>query len=196
MGQISIDKKLLRVALDWKNFVRCLPLWFTDSTKVTYDGEWLIVTQTSGYEAIGTGYGSPAYQSTRDGYSMIIQATIKMNNDTGVYVFFLEPRKAVFTEFQGFWNPSGDNHKFEFNNPGGGEEDAIADQDWTTEHIFKITHAKDQSACRGYIDGVMKAECTDVADISPQPFSIYCCEPNNTSRTMYLKYPPGIVATT
>jgi len=46
--------------------------------------------------------------------------------------------------------------------------------------------------CEGYIDGVLKASCTDDADISTQPFSVYCCEPNAVAHSMTLKYPPGI----
>lgn len=191
-GEINIDLKLLRKALDLKEIARALPLYYDPGTgTITYDGEWLKLTQASGYSAIGTGYGFPAYEAARDTYSLRVEATIKMDNDSNIYVFFLEPKKAEFSYFQGFRCPGGV-HKFEFNNPGGGEEDLIAGQDWTTEHLFKIMHKKDRSICRGYIDGAMKAECTDIADISAQPFSIYVGEPNNTPRTTYLKYPPGI----
>lgn len=189
---VNIDKEDLRKALDFFELAKGLPLWFyIESGTIMYDGEWIVNTQTSGYQAIGTGFGCPAYEATRTGYSITVAVNIKMNDDTAVYVFFLEPKKGDFTEFQGFWNPSGNNHKFESNKPGGGAETAIAGQDWTTEHTFTINHTKN-TAVRGYINGVLKAEHTNAADISLQPFSIYCCEPNNSNRIMYLKYPPGI----
>ena len=191
---INVDKKKLREALDWFEFSKSLPLWYTIGTgcTITYDGEFLKVVNTTGqYSAIGTGYGSPAFQATRDAYSLLVAAKIKMSSDTSVYVFFLEPRKANYDNFQGFRH-DGANHCFEFRKDGAEEQDNIADQDWTTEHTFMIKHKKDGALCQGYINGALKAESTDPTKISDQPFSVYCCEPNGVARDMYLRYPPGI----
>lgn len=191
---INIDKKKLREALDWFEFSKSLPLWYTIGTgcTITYDGEFLKVVNVAGqYSAIGTGYGSPGYQATRDAFSLLVAAKIKMNSDTSVYVFFLEPRKANYDNFQGFRH-DGANHCFEFRKDGAEEQDNLAGQDWTTEHTFMIKHKKDGTLCQGYIDGALKAESTDPTKISDQPFSVYCCEPNGAARDMFLRYPPGI----
>ncbi len=55
-----------------------------------------------------------------------------------------------------------------------------------------IAEYETTALCEGYIDGALKASCTDDADISAQPFSVYACEPNAVARSMTLKYPPGI----
>jgi len=192
---INIDKKKLRKELDFRELCKAYPLRFhiTGATTVTYDGEYLIITSASAtYDCIGTGFGSPSYEATRSTYYLSVMARIKApGNDTSIYFFFLEPRKGVYADFQGFRH-DGTYHCFEFRNGDAEEQDNIADQDWTTEHIFRIVHYKDQSLCQGYIDGALVAECTDNTKISAQPFSVYTIEPNGVARTVYLKYPPGI----
>ena len=192
---INIEKKKLREALEWLEFSKAIPLWYTLGTgcTITYDGEYLKMVNVAGqYSAIGTGFGSPAYQSTRDAFSLIVAAKIKApGGDTSIYFFFLEPRKGEYNFFQGFRH-DGVNHCFEFRDDGAEEQDNIAGQDWTTEHTFMIKHKKDGTLCQGYIDGELKAESTDALKISAQPFCLYCCEPNGVARTVYVKYPPGI----
>jgi len=193
---INIDKKKLRKELmDVLEGFKSLPLWFTvaGASTITYDGEWIKVANVAGqYSAIGTGFGSPAYQATRDIYSLLVAAKIKApGDDTSIYFFFLEPRKGNYDNYQGFRH-DGTYHCFEFRKAGSEEQDNIVDQDWTTEHTFMIKHKKDGTLCQGYIDGALKAECTDVNDISDQPFCVYVAEPNGVARDVYLKYPPGI----
>ena len=191
---INIIKKDLRAALDWLTLSRAFPLWWGGGTlTITYDGEWICIYNPSVHlVAIGTGYGFPAYEATRTTYYLSVCATIKApSDDTNIYFFFLEPRKADYNNFQGFRH-DGTYHCFEFRKAGAEEQDNIAGQDWTTEHEFKISHKKDETDCIGYIDGVEKAHSTDNSKISSQPYSIYCCEPNGVVRTLYLKYPPGI----
>lgn len=193
---INIDKKKLRKELfDELEGSKSLPLWYTIGTgcTITYDGEYLKVHNLAGqYSAIGTGFGSPAYQATRDTYSLLVAAKIKApGGDTSIYFFFLEPRKGNYDNFQGFRH-DGANHCFEFRDTGAEEQDNIAGQDWTTEHTFMIKHKKDGTLCQGYIDGALKAESTDALKISDQPFCVYVAEPNGVARDVYLKYPPGI----
>lgn len=192
---INITKKDLRKALELDKINRSLPLMglLGGSSTLAPDGEWLSLNNAVGeFSAIGTGYGSPAYQATRDIYSLLVAARlICVSSDNNVYIFFLEPRKANYDNFQGFRH-DGVNHCFEFRKAGAEEQDNIADQDWTSEHEFKIKHQKSGNLCQGYIDGTLKAESTDNTKISDQPFCIYACEPNGVSRTCKLKFPDGI----
>lgn len=192
---VDIDKKLLRKALEMDELARSAPLVYilAGGSTVSYDGEYLSLVNAAGqFSVIATGYGSPAYEAGQDTFSLIVAAKIlAVDNDTNIYFFFLEPRKAVYADFQGFHH-DGTNHCFEFRNGGAEEQDNIAGQDWTVEHEFKILHKKDRTIVRGYIDGVMKAECTDNAFISAQPYSIHSSEPNGVARTVKLKLPPGI----
>lgn len=194
---INIVKKDLREAIDLRGIAQAFPLRYIimGTSTITYDGEYLIINNVSGqYSAVGTGFGSPAYEATRSTYSLSVTAIVKaVDDDLNCYFFFLEPRKADYAEFQGFKTDAGaGSHKFEFRSGGTEEEDPIAGQDWTVDTKFRIIHYKDQSLCQGYIDGALVAECTDPADISAQPFSIYAGEPNGVARVMHLKYPPGI----
>jgi len=192
---INIIKKDLRKSLGFDLFNRSLPLTglLGEPSALTYDGEYLILVNALGhYSVIGTGFGSPAYQATRDTFSLLVAAKcFCVSSDVNVYIFFLEPRKADYTNFQGFRH-DGTYHCFEFRKAGAEEQDNIADQDWTIEHEFKIKHQKSGNLCQGYIDGVLKAESTDNTKISDQPFCIYVCEPNGVSRTCKLKFPDGI----
>ena len=192
---INIIKKDLRKALELNEINRSLPLMglLAGAGTLTYDGEYLSLYNPAGqYCAIGTGYGSPAYQATRDTYSLLVAAKIIcVSSDANVYVFFLEPRKADYNNFQGFRH-DGTYHCFEFRKAGAEEQDNITGQDWTTEHEFKIKHQKSGLLCQGYIDGALVAESTDNTKISDQPFCIYACEPNGVSRTCKLKFPDGI----
>lgn len=189
---INIDKKLFRKAIDLLNIAKAMPLWWQLGTGPTidYDGEWLTITGVAGqYPAIGTGYSCPALEGS---YILWVEAIIKITgNQTNIYVFFLEPRKAQYDYYQGFQH-DGSNHVMTFRDAGAEEEDIITGQDWTQETKFTIKHRTDQTYCQGYINGALKAECTDANKISAQPFSVYCCEPNALVRTAALKYPPGI----
>lgn len=192
---INIDKKKLREALDFLEISKAYPLWFNIGTgcTITYDGEWIKVHNLAGqYSVIGTGYGFPAYEACRDIFILYAAAKVKApTDDTSIYFFFLEPRKAEYNDFQGFRH-DGTYHCFEFRNGGAEEQDNIAAQDWTTEHRFHIAHTKNRSLCQGYIDGALVAECTNSTYISAQPYCIYAAEPNSVARDVYMKYPPGI----
>lgn len=193
---INIDKEDMRKALGFNLFNRSLPLMalLSGSSTVTYDGEYLIITNASGeYSAVGTGYGSPAYQATRDSYALLVAARcICVSSDNNVYIFFLEPRKANYDNYQGFRH-DGSNHCFEFRKGGAEEQINISGQDWTVEREFKIKHQKNQTNVQGWIDGVLKATCADPATYaSAQPYCIYACEPNGVARTCKLKFPDGI----
>lgn len=192
---INIDKKLLRKALELDELARSAPLVhiLQGASTISYDGEYLSLVNTAGqFSVIGTGYGSPAYEAGQNTFSLIVAAKVLcVSSDADVYIFFLEPRKAVYNDYQGFRH-DGVNHCFEFRNGGAEEQDNITGQDWTVEHEFKILHKKDRTVCRGYIDGALVAECTDITYISAQPFSIYAGEPNGVARTVKLKLPPGI----
>lgn len=193
---INIDKKLLRKAIGLDLLQRSTPLMglLSGAGTLTYDGEWLILyNPAAGYCAIGTGWGSPAYEATDPAYALLVAARCMcVSSDNNVYIFFLEHRKADYNDFQGFRH-DGANHCMEFRKGGAEEQINISGQDWTTEHEFKIKHQKNQTNVQGWIDGVLKATCADPASFaSVQPFCIYCCEPNGVERTCKLKFPDGI----
>lgn len=58
--------------------------------------------------------------------------------------------------------------------------------------FYWIAEYETTALCEGYVGGVLKASCVDDADISAEPFNVYCCEPNGVARSMTLLYPPGI----
>lgn len=187
---INIDKKLLRKA--WygadplEGPMRALPLARFGGTP-SYDGEWITNHNPSGgFLAFGT---RNAYQGGLTGH-LIAKARLKVSVDSSVYMFFYEPTKADFANYQGIDCKDGTVHYCRSRNAGVETLTSIDPQDWLVEHEFKIVHYKDQSAVQFWIDGALVA--THTTNISPQPFEILAGEPNGVARNIYLKYPYGV----
>lgn len=192
---INMDKKLLRKAWFGQNLselseglMRTLPLARLGYSP-TYDGEWLINHNgAGGYYGFGTGV---AYQGAGIGVVGYLKASakLKISVDSSVYMFFFEPRKADYANYQGIDCRDGTSHYCRSRNGGVQTLTAIDPQDWLVEHEFQITHYKDQNNIYFYIDGAEVAHHT--TNISPQPFEILAGEPNGVARDVYLKYPYG-----
>jgi len=193
---IEIDKKLLRKA--WfgavdaeleESLMRTLPL-ARIGYNPTYDGEWIKnQNPAAGYYGFGTGV---AYQGAGIGVVGTLRASarLKISVDTFHYMFFYEPVKADYDNYQGIDARDGAVHYARSRSGGAQTATNIDPQDWTTEHEFLILHQKDVTDVYFYIDGAEEAHHT--TNISAQPFEILCGEPNGQPRDVYLKYPYGI----
>lgn len=190
---INIVHKTLRKTLlsdpDLTNcLIRALPLIWIGTTP-TYDGEWLKLTSTLGqYPAITTGHTFENKKSGGEG--LISSAYVKVNIDSSTYMFFLEPYKGNYDNYQGLDTRDGAVHYARSRNGGAETTTELTGQDWTAETKFTIKHENDQTDVYFYIGDVEKAHHT--TNISTQPYEICCAEPNAVVREVSLKYPPGI----
>ena len=182
---ININVKDARHALGWLEAAQAIPLALypeTAQVTLTYDGEWISWATTGGTHAIESGH-----EYSRN--VLWVGAKLKLNTDSSTYVFFLEPYKGNFSNYQGFDNKDGA-QKVARSRKAGAETTTNLTDNWTEETDFQIKHEADQTDVYFYIDAVEKAHHT--TNVSAQPFEICCCEPNAVARTVYLKYPPGM----
>lgn len=193
---INIDEKKFRKALfgatPRDGLAQSMPLSCL-TAEMTYDGEWIKNPNTAaGMTAIQTGFSVTRKASTtKTDPDLIVRGTLKVDTDTNIYIFFMEPHKGGFNEYQGFDCKDGATHFIRSRNGGAETATNIEPQDWTAEHEFEIWHEYDDSDVYFNIDSVEVGHHT--TNISSQPFEIACAEPNGVVRNAYLKYPPGIV---
>lgn len=172
------------------SLIQAQPLDF-DESLLTYDGTWLKISQGSGqYKAIKTGH-SLQIAASIDKADPVFCAwcRAKANVDSSNYLFFFEPHKGGFSNYQGLDNSEGTTH-YARSKKSTETKTNIDPQDWTAETEFMIKHEKDDSDVYFYIDGAEEAHHT--TNISSQPYEVCCCEGNGVARQLYLKYPPGI----
>lgn len=191
-----VEKDLRKELWTWEQMA-ALPICFDwgsasyPTTSKTYDGEYIFLNCTGapGNPAVSTriSYTKGGTRAT-DLLSGI--ATLRATNDTSIYVFFFEPQKGDYGNFQGFETDAVPNYMCKSRNGGAETSTNINPQDWTVDHEFAIGHETDQSNCYFVIDGAQVAN--HAANISAQPYEMNCCEPMNNVRPFYLKYPPGI----
>lgn len=169
--------------------IAALPLIWSEGyvTKTWEDGQlWLTVTGVDTYyPAIRTGH------SLQRKNVLVAQATLKVTNDESwLFIFFFEPRKGLFNDYQGMDTQGGSTHYARSRNAAAQTTTVLSNQNWLQEHTFKIRHYYDQSACKFYVDGAEVASHT--TNISAQPYEICCGESDGKVRIINLKYPPGI----
>jgi hypothetical protein len=178
---INLDKKLMLKGLDFLEIASSMPLY---PTAQVYDGEYLRHDNPAGsYDAIGV-HGIRV-NGKADG-AIHFAAVVKSTAPTDTFMFFYEPQKGTFSEYQGF------GYGYVARSRSGGVETStsLTGQDWSVDHEFKIRHNTDQSAVRFYIDDTQVAQHT--TNISAQPYEVWCVEPNGVAASGYLKYPRGI----
>ena len=181
-GTSSLDSSLMK----------SMPLSFKEPY-VTYDGTWLQVDPGGAgvFFAIKTGHSLQRCPSnTKANPKLVGHATCKSVTDDTEYMFFFEPHKGGFSEYQGLDCCGGAVHYARSCNNSVVTTTDIDPQDWTVEHDFTIRHEADDSDVYFYVDGVEEAHHT--TNVSSQPYEIACCEANGVDQIMYLKYPPGI----
>lgn len=179
--------------------VRSLPLSYipnlvwAEKASYSYENGYLKQVSPVGYPAFMTGHSLQRYpsalQASASGYA----------SDTNMFVFWYEPHKGNWDNFQGFV------HNAANYSPGCvSRASAVATYtaysfDVTTENIYSIRHEYDQSEIKfGFQDGLDETPTwvvTHTTNVSAQPYEICFGEPNNVARTSYLRYPPGIYLT-
>lgn len=194
---INIDEALLRKALWTFELMSALPMHFDwgsasyPTSSKTYDGEYIILA-ASGAPGFPAASSRISYTKggTRATDSFMVYVTIRVNNDASVYIFFFEPQKGDYGNYQGFQSDGVPAYFAKSRNGGAETSTTLAAQDWTVDVEFYIKHETDQSNCYFGVDGAQVANHT--TNISAQPYEVNCCEPMNVARTFYLKFPPGM----